>query len=120
MALLYSRLREFWCARRDSNLRRFAGVSGARGPQRACFSRDGVGSGSPAAEILSGAKDLAIKWLLRKHGAPGEIRTPDLLLRRQPLYPAELRAREKRTRSVYTAPACELNRDDVPGEPTIR
>jgi hypothetical protein len=30
---------------------------------------------------------------LSKHGAPGEIRTPDLLLRRQPLYPAELRAR---------------------------
>src|SRR5580692_2645800 len=28
-----------------------------------------------------------------KCGAPGEIRTPDLLLRRQPLYPAELRAR---------------------------
>ena len=27
-------------------------------------------------------------------GAPGEIRTPDLLLRRQPLYPAELRARQ--------------------------
>ena len=27
------------------------------------------------------------------YGAPGEIRTPDLLLRRQPLYPAELRAR---------------------------
>ena len=27
-----------------------------------------------------------------KPGAPGEIRTPDLLLRRQPLYPAELRA----------------------------
>jgi hypothetical protein len=26
------------------------------------------------------------------NGAPGEIRTPDLLLRRQPLYPAELRA----------------------------
>src|SRR5580692_10288003 len=26
------------------------------------------------------------------YGAPGEIRTPDLLLRRQPLYPAELRA----------------------------
>ena len=30
--------------------------------------------------------------LLRGSGAPGEIRTPDLLLRRQPLYPAELRA----------------------------
>ena len=28
-----------------------------------------------------------------KTGAPGEIRTPDLLLRRQSLYPAELRAR---------------------------
>ena len=29
----------------------------------------------------------------RNSGAPGEIRTPDLLLRRQSLYPAELRAR---------------------------
>ena len=28
-----------------------------------------------------------------KSGAPGEIRTPDLMLRRHPLYPAELRAR---------------------------
>ena len=28
-----------------------------------------------------------------KSGAPGEIRTPDLLLRRQSLYPTELRAR---------------------------
>jgi hypothetical protein len=28
-----------------------------------------------------------------KIGAPGEIRTPDLLLRRQSLYPSELRAR---------------------------
>src|SRR5581483_3805714 len=28
-------------------------------------------------------------------GAPGEIRTPDLLLRRQSLYPAELRARSR-------------------------
>jgi hypothetical protein len=27
------------------------------------------------------------------NGAPGEIRTPDLQLRRLPLYPAELRAR---------------------------
>jgi hypothetical protein len=27
-------------------------------------------------------------------GAPGEIRTPDLQLRRLPLYPAELRARD--------------------------
>jgi hypothetical protein len=28
-----------------------------------------------------------------ENGAPGEIRTPDPLLRRQMLYPAELRAR---------------------------
>src|SRR6185312_14884306 len=34
-------------------------------------------------------------WIrkLLKSGAPGEIRTPDLLLRRQSLYPSELRAR---------------------------
>src|SRR5205807_2885768 len=31
--------------------------------------------------------------LEEESGAPGEIRTPDLLLRRQSLYPAELRAR---------------------------
>ena len=34
-------------------------------------------------------------------GAPGEIRTPDLLLRRQSLYPAELRARTHKL--VYRA-----------------
>jgi hypothetical protein len=32
-----------------------------------------------------------------RSGAPGEIRTPDLLLRRQSLYPAELRARTHMT-----------------------
>ena len=31
-----------------------------------------------------------------KDGAPGEIRTPDLMLRRHSLYPAELRARSSR------------------------
>jgi hypothetical protein len=35
---------------------------------------------------------MTASWGEREHGAPGEIRTPDLLLRRQPLYPAELRA----------------------------
>ena len=30
-------------------------------------------------------------------GAPGEIRTPDLMLRRHSLYPAELRARSCET-----------------------
>jgi hypothetical protein len=29
----------------------------------------------------------------KENGAPGEIRTPDLQLRRLPLYPSELRAR---------------------------
>ena len=30
--------------------------------------------------------------VIEKYGAPGEIRTPDLLIRSQPLYPTELRA----------------------------
>ena len=30
-----------------------------------------------------------------KYGVPGGIRTPDILLRRQTLYPAELQARDK-------------------------
>ena len=37
--------------------------------------------------------------VMKKSGAPGEIRTPGLLLRRQSLYPAELRAR---LRKLYT------------------
>ena len=32
--------------------------------------------------------------MLNKDGAPGEIRTPDRLVRSQVLYPTELRARE--------------------------
>ena len=44
---------------------------------------------------LASAKDGVGKWLvlLRITGAPGEIRTPDLLVRSQALYPTELRAR---------------------------
>ena len=37
--------------------------------------------------------------LLRITGAPGEIRTPDLLVRSQALYPTELRARRRGKRS---------------------
>ena len=37
--------------------------------------------------------DLLGLQVIEKYGAPGEIRTPDPLLRRQMLYPAELRAR---------------------------
>jgi hypothetical protein len=32
----------------------------------------------------------------RENGAPGEIRTPDLLLRRQSLYPSELESNVSR------------------------
>jgi hypothetical protein len=35
-------------------------------------------------------------WKAEENGAPGEIRTPDLTLRRRSLYPAELRARPTR------------------------
>jgi hypothetical protein len=40
-----------------------------------------------AAEILSAAKDSFGAEVREGNGAPGEIRTPDLLLRRQSLYP---------------------------------
>src|SRR5579863_1577062 len=48
-------------------------------------------------------------------GAPGEIRTPDLLLRRQPLYPAELRAHG--VHSVYIgSPAPAISARIAPQE----
>ena len=34
----------------------------------------------------------SLKWLALEDGTPGEIRTPDQLVRSQLLYPAELRA----------------------------
>jgi hypothetical protein len=49
-----------------------------------CCRKPGIASGGNSGKLLRG---------LRKHGAPGEIRTPDLTLRRRSLYPAELRAR---------------------------
>ncbi len=42
-------------------------------------------------KVRSQPEGLPRQW--KKNGAPGEIRTPDPLLRRQMLYPAELRAR---------------------------
>src|SRR5271157_640696 len=47
-------------------------------------------------EVKQSADDRSSRNLLtskKNSGAPGEIRTPDLLLRRQSLYPTELRAR---------------------------
>ena len=54
-------------------------------------------------------------------GAPGEIRTPDPLLRRQMLYPAELRARSgcnsdsKAFAAVTTIKSWSLGRQGKPG-----
>ena len=39
-----------------------------------------------------------------KNGAPGEIRTPDLMLRRHSLYPAELRARSLKDTALGLEP----------------
>jgi hypothetical protein len=48
---------------------------------------------SSSRQSLLGTDAGGLKQCLKgETGAPGEIRTPDLLLRRQPLYPAELRA----------------------------
>ena len=35
----------------------------------------------------------SFKWLALEDGTPGEIRTPDLMVRSHALYPTELRAR---------------------------
>src|SRR2546425_12776795 len=47
------------------------------------------------ADRFQKGRDAADSDYWRETGAPGEIRTPDLLLRRQSLYPAELRARSE-------------------------
>ena len=46
-----------------------------------------------AMKTLTRAEEVAPNWFLGYfYGAPGEIRTPGLLIRSQSLYPAELRA----------------------------
>ena len=60
-------------------------------------SRDGEESCGRNFRRSAGVSELAAAESLNEdpgnNGAPGEIRTPDLQLRRLPLYPAELRAR---------------------------
>jgi hypothetical protein len=46
-----------------------------------------------------GARREAI-GLLAAYSAPGEIRTPDLLIRSQTLYPAELRAHNRHVKAI--------------------
>ena len=57
----------------------------------------------------------AAAWTDEENGAPGEIRTPDHLVRSQVLYPTELRALEIKIVSVselnFNTP--ELIRDNV-------
>src|SRR5208283_3089859 len=97
---------------------RQAGCS-ERHSQGAAASDDEHGSGAdrpkydrffPALHALPHHELLGVA---ENSGAPGEIRTPDLLLRRQSLYPAELRARcsklytrrqQPRRPSVYPKP----------------
>ena len=49
-----------------------------------------------------------LKWLdiISEYGTPGEIRTPDQLVRSQLLYPAELRARCMASISFETEVTC--------------
>src|ERR1700722_5580336 len=50
----------------------------------------------------------AVDCAMGYDGAPGEIRTPDLTLRRRSLYPAELRARFSRIAQVAVRMRCRL------------
>jgi hypothetical protein len=70
-------------------------------------------SGSPQAKSRAERGIWGITRCRGKDGAPGEIRTPDLQLRRLPLYPAELRARCGNA-SVHRGSAC-LNGCGQPG-----
>ena len=49
-------------------------------------------------------RDQTKVQVIENTGAPGETRTPDLLVRSQPLYPTELRARS--FDSLRSTPAC--------------
>src|SRR5438874_683065 len=55
----------------------------------------------------------ALNRKAKTFGAPGEIRTPGLLLRRQSLYPAELRARKRLAYSDYHFRAAHSSRQSV-------
>jgi hypothetical protein len=56
---------------------------------------------------------------VREIGAPGEIRTPDHLVRSQVLYPAELRARGSKLRGAIIAEAVSGSRTKItPFKPT--
>jgi hypothetical protein len=78
----------------------------ARGIRKACLAAGPQGGGetdtAQTPQVAIPDRLVTWRWLpvhrlkKRMHGAPGEIRTPDLTLRRRSLYPAELRARKLR------------------------
>jgi hypothetical protein len=78
--------------------------SGTDGPHRG--RGEGVGDRAPQPPGFD-AKSVnrwSAKWLIKRsyYGAPGEIRTPGLLVRSQALYPTELRAQMIKRRAAIT------------------
>ena len=80
-----------------------------------------IGSSDDSLSLLPDDEDLETAPLHYLRSAPGEIRTPSLLIRSQVLYPIELRARDRpwrvgfipgprpRTRRVEKAPRGALD-----------
>src|ERR1700730_6686461 len=82
----WTQLSIYFCALRSSVERcSVVGTGTARWAQFWAQARNGRGGICP-----SGAANILRSWKI--NGAPGGIRTPDLLVRSQTLYPAELRA----------------------------
>ena len=61
-----------------------------------------------------------IARILLMNGAPGEIRTPDLLVRSQALYPTELRAQlQNQTPAIPRNPEIALGLEDLDSTPGV-
>ncbi len=93
-----------WCARRDCSRRTPLGLRFAPARRRAARVDVQLGRRRPSCRTplsIVGSSNLKRRILdtrkgfscTKYNGAPGEIRTPDLLVRSQALYPTELRAR---------------------------
>jgi hypothetical protein len=86
--------------------------SGTDGPHRG--RGEGVGDRAPQPPGFD-AKSVnrwSAKWLIKRsyYGAPGEIRTPGLLVRSQALYPTELRA-QRRSNAALRQPRTSRDPD---------
>src|SRR5271170_3030191 len=70
-----------------------AGQNVPEAPDRRCVVKKGrPGCSAGSTDYKNKVRPVAQIYCDKQNGAPGEIRTPDLQLRRLPLYPAELRA----------------------------